>query len=73
MSKTCSCADGNHAFCAGKVSKWYAEPGDLVLETATIASDGVGVMVACGCSCHQPKQVVSIEAERVGTVREWVA
>lgn len=73
MSVTCSCADGNHERCSGKVSKWYAEPGDLVLEVATIASDGVGVAVACTCPCHATRRTDHIESERVRHVAEYVA
>lgn len=71
MSLNLSCADGHHGRCIGQVSKWYAEPGDRVVETATIASDGVGVSVACSCECHG--QLADLEHERGVHVAEYVA
>lgn len=71
MSKTSRCADGDHNACPGSVSKWYAESGDTVLFSPTIASDGLGVEVACRCACHA--SAASVETERAVAVREWVA
>lgn len=52
-SITIVCFSGDCARCPGGVTKWYAETGDEVLVSPTLASDGVGVEVRCQCGCHR--------------------
>lgn len=78
MSLTCSCADGHHSKCMGKVAKWHASRDDVVLERPLMESDGVRTaVVACQCACHLhpagKRLADSIEIERLTPVREYAS
>lgn len=52
---TSLCAEDKHDKCPGGVTKWHAEPGDTVIDSGpVVASDDLGVVVACECDCGHP-------------------